>query len=121
MKKIVRLVTFIGLAGAALAGLWYFLDARNNACDAEDADATDCESDTTEQEDKEEACERAYVSIKTDEASDKEALTKAVTDAVKESIAKADEAAEGLGVVKEDKIDKANDFEFKSFDESKED
>lgn len=114
MKKIIKLVTFVGLAGAALAGLWYFLDSRNEEVEEEDL-ACD------ETKDEEEATERSYVSINADSTSDKEALAKAVTDAVKESIAKADEKAEGLGVVKDDSAEKANDFEFKSFDEKKED
>ena len=112
MKKLIKFITLIGLAGAAIAGFWYFLDSRNNNI-SED-------SKEDEAEEKDDAGERSYVSIKTEEECKKEALTKAVTDAVKDTIAKADEEAEGLGVVKEDMLDKANDFEFKSFDEKTE-
>jgi len=113
MKKFGKIVAFIGVAGAALAGLWYFLD---NVKDCEG-----CCQDSDEDEEKKDE-ERSYVSLDPEEKEeDKEALKKAVTDAVKETQAKAEEAAEGLGVVAEDIAKKADEFEFKSFDESKED
>ena len=47
--------------------------------------------------------------------SDKEVLKKTVASAVSESIAKAEEAADGIGIVKEEKD--ASDFTFESFDD----
>ena len=114
MKKIGKIMAFVGVAGAALAGLWYFLDnVKKCDCDCNEEEETETKKD-----------ERSYVSLEPTEeelAEDKESLKKAVVDAVKETQAKAEEAAEGLGVVTEETAEKANDFEFKSFDESKED
>lgn len=113
MKKLGRIIAFVGVAGAALAGLWYFLDNVNKAessCDDEEEDGV-----------KEE--ERSYVSLDPtdDESEDKQTLKKVVADAVKDTQAKAECEADGVGVVKEEAAEKANDFEFKSFDDNKAD
>lgn len=107
MKKIGKILTFIGIAGAALAGLWYFLD---------NVKKDDYEDEVDEnEEDDEEVSERSYVSLDTsDEKSDREALEDAIKSVVSESIAKAEEEADGVGLVKGD--NEASDFEFESFD-----
>lgn len=55
MKKITKVATFMGLAGAALAGLWYFLKVNE-----EDYLADDCMEDSDEDE---AAKKREYVTI----------------------------------------------------------
>lgn len=117
MKKFGKLLTFIGISGAALAGLWYFIDTTKKGREEEEV-----ASDETNEEACEEAEPHSYVSLNTDEEGegadiDKEALAKNVASAVSESIAKAEEALEGVGVVKEDAD--TSDFTFESFDEKK--
>lgn len=114
MKKIGKLLAFIGVSGAALAGLWYFIDVTKKTREFEEADAADVD----DEEEKTEAEPRSYVSINDDDEvseSDKEVLKKTVASAVSESIAKAEEAADGIGIVKEEKD--ASDFTFESFDD----
>jgi len=112
MKKIGKLLAFIGVSGAALAGLWYFIDVTKKTRECEE----ECAADEEEQEEEVETESRSYVNLNDTEASeaDKEALKKTVASAVSESIAKAEEAAEGIGIVKEEKD--ASDFSFESFD-----
>lgn len=107
MKKLGKIIAFVGVAGAALAGLWYFLDNVKGSEEEDDCDAE--EKDVADEE-------RSYVSLDPVSEENKEALKKVVTDAVKENQAKAEEAAEGLGLVKDDVAEKANEFEFESFD-----
>lgn len=106
MKKLGRILTFVGVTGAALGGLWYFLTTtKQNTCESEE-----------EKEDTNESEERSYVSLEPEDTSDgKEALKKVVEDAVSEMNSKAADEADGVGVVKEETD--AKDFEFKSFDE----
>lgn len=111
MKKFGKLLAFITVAGAAVAGLWYFLDNTK----VYDDDFEDDEDDDDEEADDE---ERSYVSLDPVVTSeDKAALEKAVTSAVKDTIAKAEETAEGVGVVKEEADKKVSGFEFKSLDD----
>lgn len=114
MKKLGRLITFVGVAGAALAGLWYFIDTTKKVRQEED--------DTKTSEPEAEKEPRSYVSITPEECAcqselDKESLKKNVTSAVEETIAKAEEVADGIGVVKDQAT---SDFEFKSFDDKDE-
>lgn len=114
MKKLGKLITFIGVSGAALAGLWYFIDTTKKARECEEeAGCDNSEEEVT-------PVEHSYVCLDPteDEAADKEALKKTVASAVTESIAKAEEAAEGVGLVKEEKD--ASDFAFESFDDKEE-
>lgn len=117
MKKLGRLLTFIGVSGAALAGLWYFIDTTKKARECEECSKEDNEEATPEVE------PHSYVSLDPEDITvseeDKESLKKNVASAVTETIAKAEEAADGVGVVKEDT--KTSDFAFESFDEKKED
>ena len=71
MKKLGKIIAFVGVAGAALAGLWYFLDnvkgsEEENDCDAEEKDVADEE--------------RSYVSLDPVSEENKETLKKVVTD-----------------------------------------
>lgn len=110
MSKLGKILTFVGISGAALGGLWYFLDTTKKA------KRDDYDDDYYEDDYDDEPCsERAYVSLEPDEEScNAEALKKVVTEAVSDMNAKAEEAAEGVGLVKEETDTK--DFEFESFD-----
>lgn len=111
MKKFGKLLAFVTVAGAAVAGLWYFLD-NTKVYEEDDFEDEDADDEVKEEE------ERAYVSLDPVVADeDKAALEKAVTSAVKESIAKAEETADGVGVVKEDVEKKVSGFEFKSLED----
>ena len=137
MKGFGKFVTFVGVTGAALAGLWYFCEVNKDkgpacSCD-DDAEGTECKKNN----------ERSYVSldpelkesakkiaddvktvaddVKTvagevkDAARDgKDTLKKAVKSAAQDIIKKGEEAAKGVGLVKDDK--KTSDFEFEDFD-----
>jgi len=114
MKKFLKLLGFVTVAGAAVAGLWYFLD-NTREYDDDDFEEEDDDEEDAEEEVKE---ERAYVSLDpVAEEENKSALEKAVTSAVKETIAKAEETADGVGVVKEEAEKKVSGFEFKSLEE----
>lgn len=105
MSKLGKILTFVGISGVALGGLWYFLDNVKRERELEE----DFEDDEYEDE----VEERSYVSLEPT-AEEKEALKKVVTEAVNDMSAKAEEDLEGVGVVKEETETK--DFEFKSFD-----
>lgn len=109
MSKLTKFLTVagIGATGAALAGLWYFLDTAKKA---QKIDAKD-------EECKQEPCaDRTYVSLEPTDG-DKETLKKVVESAVCESAQKAEEKAEGVGIVKDDS--NTSDFKFTSFDDKK--
>lgn len=124
MKKFGKFLTFVTVAGAAAAGFMYFLDKSQNVkcpCDADDDDDFEKEEDVKP--------ERSYVKLnaeakevldETKEALNegKETLKKAVKSAAQDIMAKAEDAAKGVGLVKEDK--KMSDFEFEDFDKVKE-
>lgn len=109
MSKLGKILTFVGISGAALAGFWYFLDTNKKA--KQEADEYDDFDDEEEEEELFE--ERTYVSLDKDDAAS-EALKRVVTEAVNDMNAKEEEAAEGVGLVKEETDTK--DFEFESFD-----
>lgn len=122
MKKFGKFLTFVTVTGAAAAGLMYFLDKR------EGANSASCDDDDFEDEGAEKK-ERSYVSLnpETKEAIDetkealaegKESLKKAVKSAAQDIMAKAEDAAKGVGLVKDEK--KASEFEFEDFDKVKE-
>ena len=130
MKGFGKFVTFVGVTGAALAGLWYFCEVNKDKCPS-----CSCDDDTEGAESKK-SNERSYVSldpelkesakkiaddVKTvagevkDVARDgKDTLKKAVKSAAQDIIKKGEEAAKGVGLVKDDK--KTSDFEFEDFD-----
>ncbi len=122
MKGFGKFVTFVGITGAALAGLWYFCEMNKDkcecSCDTDDADAADAG---------EAGKERSYVSLdpelkegaeelKENVKDGKETLKKAVKSAAQDIMSKAEDAAKGVGLVKDGK--KAGDFEFEDFDKA---
>lgn len=126
MKKFGKFLTFVTVAGAAAAGFMYFLDkSQCNKCDSDEEDLFEDDEECGSCEKK----ERSYVSLnpETKEAIDetkeafadgKESLKKAVKAAAQDIIAKAEDAAKGVGLVKEDK--EMSDFQFEDFDKVKE-
>lgn len=127
MKGFGKFVTFVGIAGAALAGLWYWCETNKKcSCNAEGEDVECGEGDT----------ERSYVSLDPDIKEDvkevaeaagkmakdaaeavsdnKDTLKKAVKSAAQDIMTKAEDAARGVGLVKDEK--KTSDFEFEDFD-----
>ena len=122
MKKTGKLLAFIGIAGAAVAGFWYFLDRSKKdeyyACEKDEKD---------EAEDKEEETKREYVSLDTSEeklaeaeAAAKRSLKETVKSVAMDMKQKAEDAAKGIGIVKDEDKDNASDFAFESFDDAKE-
>lgn len=112
MSKLGKILTFVGISGAALAGFWYFLDTNKKAKREYD-EYDDFDDEEEEEEDLFE--DRTYVSLDTDGASaSSDALKRVVTEAVNDMTAKEEEEAEGVGLVKEETDTK--DFEFESFD-----
>ena len=124
MKGFGKFLTFVGVTGAALAGLWYFCETNREKCECK------CNGDT---EPADKSSERSYVSLdpelteevkedikKTAEdikeaATDgKDTLKKAVKSAAHDIMTKAEDAARGVGLVKDQK--KTSDFEFEDFD-----
>ena len=132
MKKFGKFLTFVTVAGAAAAGFMYFLDKSQNSKADDDEDFFE---DGEEYEGAEKK-ERSYVTLNSeakealDEAKEafgetkealadgKESLKKAVKAAAQDIIAKAEDAAKGVGLVKEDK--EMSDFQFEDFDKVKE-
>lgn len=117
MSKIGKIITFVGISGAALGGLWYFL----NNTKKETEGVAEAEDKACDKEPEVEAPERSYVSLDPKPATDdqdKASLKKAVKEAVSEISAKADQAAEGVGLVKEEKDTK--NYEFETFEDNKE-
>lgn len=140
MKGFGKFVTFVGVTGAALAGLWYFFEVNKDKSYAEADGASDTDDSSKERsyvsldpEIKEELKEdvrkvadgakkaaedvkKAAEDIKDNAAGNKDTLKKAVKSAAQDIIAKAEDAAKGVGLVKEEK--KTSDFEFEDFDKS---
>ena len=140
MKGFGKFVTFVGVTGAALAGLWYFLEVNKDKAYAEADGASDTEDGSNERsyvsldpEIKEELKEdarkvagevkkaaedvkKAAEDIRENTSGNKDTLKKAVKSAAQDIIAKAEDAAKGVGLVKEEK--KTSDFEFEDFDKS---
>ena len=116
MKGFGKFITFVGVTGAALAGLWYFCEMNKDKC------ACSCDGD--DQDEKKGAGERSYVSLDPDKAEEvkeavsdgKDTLKKAVKSAAQAIMAKAEDAARGVGLVKDNS--KTSDFEFESFDKA---
>ena len=123
MKGFGKFITFVGVTGAALAGLWYFCEMNKDKC------ACSCDGDDSGE--KKGAGERSYVSLDPDtkeevkEAAEeikeavsdgKDTLKKAVKSAAQDIMAKAEDAARGVGLVKDNS--KTSDFEFEDFDKA---
>lgn len=129
MKGFGKFLTFVGVTGAALAGLWYFCETNKDktcscACDDEEGTASKKNNersyvslDPELKEKAEEAgkkVEKAAKDAKDAAAEGKETLKKAVKSAAHDIMTKAEDAARGVGLVKDDK--KTSDFEFEDFD-----
>lgn len=130
MKGFGKFVTFVGITGAALAGLWYFCEVNKDKCECS---CDDGESST----EKKSAKERSYVSLDPEIKEEaekvieetkkvakdagkvaqegKDTLKKAVKSAAADMLSKAEDKARGVGLVKDDK-EKTSDFEFEDFD-----
>ena len=124
MKGFGKFLTFVGVTGAALAGLWYFCETNKEKCECS------CEDGDGDVKEKKQN-ERSYVSLDPEtkeelkEAADevkeavsdgRETLKKAVKSAAHDIMTKAEDAARGVGLVKDDK--KTSDFEFEDFDKA---
>ncbi len=119
MKGFGKFITFVGITGAALAGLWYFCETNKDKSECK------CDGDPDEAFDK--GKERSYVSLDPElkEAAEdiretvkdgKDTLKKAVKSAAQDIMAKAEDAAKGVGLVKDQKD--TSDFEFEDFDKA---
>ncbi|MCR5673882.1 MAG: hypothetical protein K6F87_09250 [Lachnospiraceae bacterium] len=136
MKGFGKFITFVGITGAALAGLWYFCETNKEKCScACDGDDEACEKNGSGKE-------RSYVSLDPElkeevvseikevsgkiektakdaakaAAEGKDTLKKAVKSAAHDIMTKAEDKARGVGLVKDDK--KTSDFEFEDFDKA---
>lgn len=119
MKGFGKFITFVGVTGAALAGLWYFCEMNKSKCE--------CSCDGEDDAEDNKAGERSYVSldpeikeaaenIKESVSDGKDTLKKAVKSAAQDIMAKAEDAAKGVGLVKDGK--KTSEFEFEDFDKA---
>ena len=126
MKSFGKFLTFVGVTGAAVAGLWYFLEVNKDKSYAEADGASDTDDSSNERsyvsldpeikEELKEDVKKAAEDIKDNAAGNKDTLKKAVKSAAQDIIAKAEDAAKGVGLVKEEK--KTSDFEFEDFDKA---
>ena len=140
MKGLGKFITFVGVTGAALAGLWYFFEVNKDKSYAEADGVSNPDEGTSERsyvsldpeikeelkEDAQKAAENAKKAaedvkkaaddIKENITGNKDTLKKAVKSAAQDIIAKAEDAAKGVGLVKEEK--KTSDFEFEDFDKA---
>ena len=126
MKAFGKFVTFVGITGAALAGLWYFCEVnkdRTCPCDAGDdgeegaAERSYVSLDPELKEDVKDVAEdvkKTAEDLKEAAESGKNTLKKAVKSAAHDIMTKAEDAARGVGIVKEKK--ETSDFEFEDFD-----
>ncbi len=123
MSKIGKLITIAGIAGAAGAGVYYYL----NKVDKEAADGVEVDgvSSTTSDvvdffKEKKEAVvnSREYIQLNKTAQTAKDTLVKTVKEAAEVIKEKAAEAKDGVGVVAdEEEKEKAEDFEFEEFEE----
>jgi len=119
MKKLLKFVAFVAAAGAAVAGLMYFLDRKKQ----DEFFLEDDELDANPAAD----AERTYVSLDTAEeeaieaeAAAKKSLKETVKSVAQDMKQKAEDAAKGVGLVKSEEKNEASDFAFESFDKKEE-
>ncbi len=123
MKAFGKFITFVGVTGAALAGLWYFCEVNKDkcACSCEDGDepakkgASERSYVSLDPEIKEEVAEAAE-EVKEAVTDGKDTLKKAIKSAARDIIEKTEDAARGVGLVKDSS--KTSDFEFENFDKA---
>lgn len=125
MSKIGKLITIAGIAGAAGAGVYYYLNKKEE----EAANGVEVEGDVVSQtasdvvdffKEKKEAVvnSREYIQLNKTAQTAKDALIKTVKEAADVILEKKTEAEEGVGVVTEDEEkEKAEEFEFEEFEE----
>lgn len=135
MKGFGKFLTFVGVTGAALAGLWYFCETnkdRTCSCTGDDEEGNagtkskersyvsldpEIREEVTENlKDAAGKVEKAAKEAKEAATEGKETLKKAVKSAAHDIMTKAEDAARGVGLVKDDK--KTSDFEFEDFDKA---
>ncbi len=116
MKKLMKVLAFIAVAGAAVAGFWYFLFRTEN-------DETIQCGEKSDDEEAQEEIKREYVSLDTSiEAATeafsaaKETMKKNVKEVAENLKKKAEEKAENLGIVKCEEEKAASEFEFQAFE-----
>ena len=119
MKKFGKFLAFIGVAGAAVAGFWYFLERSEKGYCSCKCDGGDETGEAKSEE------ERSYVSLDTTaeriaeaEAAAKRTLKETVKSVAQDMKQKAEDAAKGVGLVKD--AETASSFAFESFDKAKE-
>ena len=134
MKGFGKFITFVGVTGAALAGLWYFCEMNRDKecacdCDGENVDPASRErsyvslNPELKEEVKEDLADasdkakKAAKEIKEAAADAKTTMKKAVKSAAQDIMAKAEDKARGVGLVKDEK--ETSEFEFEDFDKSK--
>ena len=120
-SKFGKFVAFATLAGAAAAGVYYYLN-QTSASDAEGRTAGGGEASTGPVSDffkeKKDAFvnSREYVTLNKTVDDAKDVLKRTVAEATEAIKEKAAEARDGVGVVKDENVD-AKDFEFDEFKE----
>ncbi|MDO4965652.1 MAG: hypothetical protein Q4E51_03000 [Lachnospiraceae bacterium] len=126
MGKITKLLTVATIAGAAGAGVYYYLNKKDQEVVVGD-EADDTFSEATKDvkdffNEKKEAIvnSREYVQLNKTAKDAKDVLTKAVKEAAVVINEKIAEAKDGVGVVADDDKEKAEDFAFEEFEEATE-
>lgn len=126
MGKITKLLTVATIAGAAGAGVYYYLNKKDQEVVVGD-EADDTFSEATKDvkdffNEKKEAIvnSREYVQLNKTAKDAKDVLTKAVKEAAVVINEKIAEAKDGVGVVADDDKEKAEDFAFEEFEEAAE-
>ena len=127
MSKLGKLITIAGVAGAAGAGVYYYLNKRDAATEVGD-EATTTFSETANDvatffNEKKEAIvnSREYVQLNKSAHDAKEALTKAVKEAAEVFTERTKAEADKVGVVAEEEKENAEDYAFEEFDEAEQD
>lgn len=117
-KKLGKFIAFAALAGAAAAGVYYYLNKKEETpCDCEDDFDDDIENFFDDEKEKATSnTNREYVSLNKSNTADstKDTLKNAVLETAAELKEKAAEAAEGIGLVK-DSATEAAEFAFQEF------
>lgn len=123
MSKIGKLITIAGIAGAAGAGVYYYLNKKDVSVEVGD-EAVSTAAETAKDvasffAEKKEAIvnSREYVQINKSAKDCKDALTKAVKEAAEVFTEKAKEAEDGVGVVSDESKEAAADYDFKDLNE----
>ncbi|MFT3984469.1 MAG: hypothetical protein QM697_11225 [Lachnospiraceae bacterium] len=117
-KKFGKFLAFAALAGAAAAGVYFYLNKKDEKpCDCENDFDDDIENFFDDEKEKAASnSNREYVSLNKSTSTDsaKDALKNAVMETAAELKEKAAEAADGVGLVK-DAATEAAEFAFKEF------